>query len=148
MQVKLKTPNKKFEHLGIKVEFIGQVGACAPLPLRVSPRTELFYERGNSHEFMSLVKELAPPGELLNSTNFDFEFQNVEKTYETYSGLNARLRCVSARDDSGSRQQVLCAGDGDPAHLGPGQGARHCRADAVVVPRHQQEAGLSIAGCA
>lgn len=78
IQIKLKYPNKKFDHHGIKVEFIGQV--------------ELFYERGNSHEFMSLVKELAPPGELPGSTNYDFEFQNVEKMYETYSGMNARLR--------------------------------------------------------
>ena len=46
---------------------------------------------------MSLVKELAPPGELAASINYDFEFQNVEKMYETYSGLNARLRCAPAR---------------------------------------------------
>lgn len=54
---------------------------------------ELFYERGNNHEFMSLVKELAPPGDLAGSTTFPFEFQNVEKQHETYSGINARLRC-------------------------------------------------------
>ncbi len=41
---------------------------------------------------MSLVKELAPPGEIPSSQNYDFEFQNVEKMYETYAGLNARLR--------------------------------------------------------
>jgi vacuolar protein sorting-associated protein 26 len=54
--------------------------------------SELYYEKGNNYEFMSLVKELAPPGELPGSTTFNFEFQNVEKTYETYSGINVRLR--------------------------------------------------------
>ena len=28
--VKLKTQGKKYEHYGIKVEFIGQIGVCAP----------------------------------------------------------------------------------------------------------------------
>eukprot|EP00042_Codosiga_hollandica_P035232 m.259323 g.259323 ORF g.259323 m.259323 type:complete len:314 (-) comp54584_c0_seq7:1659-2600(-) len=78
IQIKLKYPNKKFEHHGIKVEFLGLV--------------ELYYEKGNNYEFMSLVKELAPPGELPGSANFNFEFQNVEKTYETYSGMNVKLR--------------------------------------------------------
>ena len=41
---------------------------------------------------MSLVKELAPPGDLPGSTTFPFDFANVEKTFETYNGLNARLR--------------------------------------------------------
>ena len=35
----------KIEHNGIKIEFIGQI--------------ELYYDRGNHHEFLSLAKELA-----------------------------------------------------------------------------------------
>ena len=54
--------------------------------------SELFYDRGNHHEFTSLVRDLAPPGELTQSTNYDFEFVNVEKPYETYTGANVRLR--------------------------------------------------------
>ena len=76
----LKQAGKKLEHNGIKVEFLGQI--------------ELFYDRGNHHEFTSLVKELSPPGELLKSTTYDFEFKNVEKPHETYTGINVRLRCV------------------------------------------------------
>ena len=38
------------------------------------------------------VKELARPGELTQNTSFDFEFNQVEKPYETYTGANVRLR--------------------------------------------------------
>lgn len=68
----------KFEHQGIKIEFIGQI--------------ELYYDRGNHHEFTSLVKELARPGELSQNTSYDFEFVQVEKPYESYTGANVRLR--------------------------------------------------------
>lgn len=54
--------------------------------------TELFYDRGNHHEFTSLVRELARPGDLMQSESYDFEFVNVEKPYETYTGANVRLR--------------------------------------------------------
>ena len=53
---------------------------------------ELYYDRGNHHEFTSLVKELARPGELTQSQSYPFEFQQVEKPYESYSGANVRLR--------------------------------------------------------
>lgn len=53
---------------------------------------ELFYDRGNHHEFTSLVKELARPGVLTQNQAFEFEFLNVEKPYETYTGTNVRLR--------------------------------------------------------
>ena len=44
------------------------------------------------HHTRVQVKELAAPGDLQRSTNFDFEFNNVEKQHETYTGINARLR--------------------------------------------------------
>lgn len=50
VNVTLKTPGKRLEHQGIKIEFIGQI--------------ELYYDRGNHHEFVSLVKDLARPGEM------------------------------------------------------------------------------------
>lgn len=68
----------KLEHQGVKVEFIGQI--------------EMFYDRGNHHEFTSLVKELARPGELTHNTVYTFEFANVEKPFESYTGSNVRLR--------------------------------------------------------
>ena len=53
---------------------------------------ELYYDRGNHHEFTSLVKELARPGELTQNASYSFEFQQVEKPYESYTGANVRLR--------------------------------------------------------
>ncbi len=69
---------KKIEHNGIKVEFVGQI---------VLP-----FDRGNHCEFLSLQQELAVPGELRHSVAYDFEFRNVEKQYESYYGLNVKLR--------------------------------------------------------
>lgn len=55
---------------------------------------EMFYDRGNHHDFLSLVRQLAQPGELTQSTTFPFEFLQVDKPYETYTGTNVRLRFV------------------------------------------------------
>lgn len=74
----LKRPGSKLEHQGIKIEFLGQI--------------ELYYDRGNHHEFTSLVKELARPGELFQNTTYNFEFLNVEKSFESYTGSNVKLR--------------------------------------------------------
>ncbi|KAL3961921.1 hypothetical protein ACCO45_003444 [Purpureocillium lilacinum] len=38
------------------------------------------------------VKELAAPGELQHPQTFDFNFKNVEKQYESYNGINVKLR--------------------------------------------------------
>ena len=58
---------------------------------------ELFYDRGHHHEFLSLSQELAAPGELRQAQTFDFLFKNVEKQYESYLGINVKLRCVTTR---------------------------------------------------
>ena len=57
--------------------------------------SELFYDRGNHYEFLSLAQELAAPGELRSAQTFDFEFKNVEKQYESYHGINVKLRSVA-----------------------------------------------------
>ncbi|KAI8807834.1 putative PEP8-vacuolar protein sorting/targeting protein [Cladochytrium replicatum] len=69
---------KRVEHQGIKIEFVGNI--------------EVYYDRGNHYEFLSLSQELAAPGELRTSATFDFEFKNVEKQYESYQGINVKLR--------------------------------------------------------
>ncbi|KAL8370295.1 hypothetical protein RB595_000602 [Gaeumannomyces hyphopodioides] len=69
---------KRLEHTGIKVQFIGTI--------------EMFFDRGNHYEFLSLVQELAAPGELQHPQTFDFNFKNVEKQYESYGGINVKLR--------------------------------------------------------
>ena len=61
-------------------------------PHTLTRTPELYYDRGNHHEFATLVKELAAPGDLMKSTVYDFEFHNVEKQHETYTGINVRLR--------------------------------------------------------
>ena len=71
-------PGKKLEHLGIKIEMIGQI--------------ELFYDRGNHYEFTSLVRELSALGALDRSVDYPFDFSSVDKQYESYNGLNVRLR--------------------------------------------------------
>ncbi|CAH0772598.1 unnamed protein product [Bemisia tabaci] len=78
VNITLKKPGYKLEHQGIKIEFSGQI--------------ELYYDRGNHYEFTSLTKELARPGELTQNTSYPFEFLNVEKPFESYTGSNVRLR--------------------------------------------------------
>ncbi|CAH0549459.1 unnamed protein product [Brassicogethes aeneus] len=78
VNISLKKPGSKLEHQGIKIEFIGQI--------------EMYYDRGNHHEFISLVKELARPGEMIAHTSYPFDFSCVEKPFEVYTGANVRLR--------------------------------------------------------
>lgn len=78
INITLRRPGTKLEHQGIKVEFVGEI--------------ELYQDRGNHHEFMSLCKDLARPGELSQNVTYSFEFSNVEKPYESYTGCNVRLR--------------------------------------------------------
>ena len=52
----------------------------------------MFFDRGNHYEFLSLIQELASPGEVRNMETIPFEFKNVEKVYESYSGINVKLR--------------------------------------------------------
>jgi vacuolar protein sorting-associated protein 26 len=59
---------------------------------RLSFGAEMFFDRGNHYEFLSLGQELAAPGDLQHPQAFDFNFKNVEKQYESYSGINVRLR--------------------------------------------------------
>lgn len=78
VRVSLRKPGQKLEHHGIKIELLGQI--------------ELYYDRGNHYEFLTLARELARPGDLLQNTEYPFEFPNVEKPYEVYAGSNVRLR--------------------------------------------------------
>eukprot|EP00002_Diphylleia_rotans_P004526 TRINITY_DN1336_c0_g1_i5.p1 TRINITY_DN1336_c0_g1~~TRINITY_DN1336_c0_g1_i5.p1 ORF type:complete len:304 (-),score=66.94 TRINITY_DN1336_c0_g1_i5:450-1361(-) len=69
---------KKLEHVGIRLELIGQI--------------ELFYDRGNQYEFASTLRELSPPGTLTEAKTYSFDFPSVEKLNESYNGINVRLR--------------------------------------------------------
>lgn len=109
VNVTLKKPGTKLEHQGIKIELIGkQVMTdefdsffCLTWKLTrnffespISGQIELFYDRGNHHEFLTQLKELARHGDLIKNTSYPFEFPNVEKPYEVYTGSNVRLRWV------------------------------------------------------
>lgn len=59
-----------------------------------SVHVELAYDRGNHYIFVSMQKELAHAGTLVDSQIFKFEFSQNEKQYETYNGINVHLRCV------------------------------------------------------
>lgn len=41
------------------------------------------------------MRELEPPGEFSSTRSYAFEFNNVEMPYESYNGVNVRLKCVS-----------------------------------------------------
>eukprot|EP01041_Mallomonas_annulata_P005615 gene5614-11332_t len=71
------SPGKKLDHLGIKIEMVGQI--------------ELYYDRGNNMKFTSIVRELEAPGALNQTQSYPFEF-NTEKPFESYGGINVRLR--------------------------------------------------------
>ncbi|XWS50297.1 hypothetical protein CRYUN_Cryun12cG0076100 [Craigia yunnanensis] len=71
---------KKIEHNGVKVELLGQI--------------EMYFDRGNFYDFTSLVRELDVPGDIYERKTYPFEFSTVEMPYETYNGVNVRLRYV------------------------------------------------------
>ncbi|VEU23551.1 DEKNAAC104523 [Brettanomyces naardenensis] len=70
--------NKRVEHTGIKIQLLGTI--------------EMNNDGVQSDDFVSLAHELASPGELRHPETFPFEFRNVEKPYESYRGLNVRLK--------------------------------------------------------
>jgi vacuolar protein sorting-associated protein 26 len=77
--VEISCPSgKKVDYQGIRVELIGQ--------------TELYHDRSNTIKFISHVREFeAAPGNVTKLKSYPFEF-STEKPYETYSGINVRLR--------------------------------------------------------
>lgn len=74
-------PGKKVEHLGIKIQFIGRIDMSMGL------------NEGRPHyDFVSLSKELAPPGTLYQTTELPFFFRNMDKEHESYRGRNVSVR--------------------------------------------------------
>lgn len=72
------TKGKRIEHLGIRVELIGVI--------------ENLYDQKQNTTFLSLVRDLEPPGVMTDNVSYDFAFNRVEKQYETYNGIVVRLR--------------------------------------------------------
>ncbi|KAF6161680.1 hypothetical protein GIB67_024028 [Kingdonia uniflora] len=55
---------------------------------------ELYFDRGNFYDFTSLVRELEVPGDIYERKTYPFEFSTVEMPYESYNGVNVRLRYI------------------------------------------------------
>ncbi|PIA37539.1 hypothetical protein AQUCO_03000250v1 [Aquilegia coerulea] len=54
----------------------------------------MYFDRGNFYDFTSLVRELEVPGDIYEKKSYPFEFSTVEMPYESYTGVNVRLRYV------------------------------------------------------
>ena len=78
-RVKIHVKSSKLQHSGVQLEFVGQI--------------MLLSDKSNPQEFTSLIRQLAKPGELLQGAHeFNYEFLHVEKPFETFYGVNVRLR--------------------------------------------------------
>lgn len=69
---------KKIEHLGIIIEFVGQI--------------DMVTDRSQSSDFTTIERTLEMPGELTKEKTFKFEFTNCEKLHESYKGVGVNLR--------------------------------------------------------
>jgi vacuolar protein sorting-associated protein 26 len=70
---------KKLEHQGIKIELLGLI--------------EHYQDKKNLSRFITLAKDLEPAGFLTSEiTNFNFNFNKVDKQLETYRGNNMMVR--------------------------------------------------------
>lgn len=71
---------KKIQHQGIKVELLGCI--------------DINYEKNQTSDFISLSRELEPPGTITDNSVIPFAFNKVDKQYETYQGRFCRVRYV------------------------------------------------------
>jgi len=75
-------PGKKFEHLGIKIQFVGRVDM-----------SQAIHDGRSHYDFISLTKELQPPSTLYQTqTSIPFYFRTEAKPYESYHGRNVHIR--------------------------------------------------------
>ena len=75
-------PGRKVEHLGIKIQFIGRIDMSQGV-----------HEGRPHYDFISLTKELSPPGIFMQSqTEIPFVFRNMDKEHESYHGRNVSVR--------------------------------------------------------
>ena len=78
-RIKIHVKSNKLQHNGIQLEFVGQILLLA--------------DKNNPQEFTSLVRQLSKAGELMQGSHeFSYEFLHVEKPFETFYGVNVRLR--------------------------------------------------------
>ena len=79
--VQVNLTSKSFEHNGIKIILLGLIQSTT--------------DKKNESQFITLSKELCPAGKLINQNNkFPFVFNNVEKQYESYRGIEFNVRYI------------------------------------------------------
>ena len=49
-------------------------------------------KQGSLSWLLHAVRDLAPPGDLTSTQTYSFEFNEVEMLYDSYRGLQVRLR--------------------------------------------------------
>ena len=80
-EVNITLTSKTFDHNGIKIMLLGII--------------ECVSESKNSSQFITLTKELSPPGRLSNQINtFKYSFNNVELSYESYRGIEFNVKYI------------------------------------------------------
>ena len=78
-EVNITLTSKTFDHNGIKIILLGMIQSIS--------------DSKNSSQFITLTKELCPPGTLSNQINtFKFAFNNVELSYESYRGIEFNVK--------------------------------------------------------
>ena len=70
----------------------------------------MLYERSSVFEFTSIVRPLEGPGAVTGTKTYLFDFgSDVEKTHESYDGINVRCRRARPRGRQG-RARAAAAG--------------------------------------
>jgi vacuolar protein sorting-associated protein 26 len=69
---------KNVEHSGVRIECVGIV--------------EHLQDPNRNSTFLQLWKDVEPPGNLTENSNYDFEFLRCEKLHESYHGTIVRVR--------------------------------------------------------
>eukprot|EP00920_Eleutheroschizon_duboscqi_P005893 GHVT01013839.1.p1 GENE.GHVT01013839.1~~GHVT01013839.1.p1 ORF type:complete len:316 (-),score=36.50 GHVT01013839.1:487-1434(-) len=54
--------------------------------------SDVLHDRSSSCDFFTIAKDLEPPGVLMDTTKYKFLFNSVDMAYDTYQGVNVRLR--------------------------------------------------------
>ena len=78
-EVNITLTSKSFDHNGIKIILLGIIESTS--------------DSKNTSQFITLTKELCPPGTLSNQINtFKYAFNNVELSYESYRGIEFNVK--------------------------------------------------------
>ena len=80
-EVNITLTSRSFDHNGIKIMLLGIIESTS--------------DSKNTSQFITLTKELSPPGTLSNQINtFKFAFNNVELSYESYRGIEFNVKYI------------------------------------------------------